>query len=279
MSVRFAARFAALALTLTFTLAFALFAGCYSPTIADGQFTCAGGGACPSGFQCTCGACRPSGVTGCLDGGSGADASDAAMPQDLAAADGACASPCSNGCARSPQDPGTNPQVAICPGAWKLGGVNTPAACNHAPHADGTNGLSTDCAMADNCAAGWHVCRGEADLMSRNFHQADCAALVNAGALWLTAQQGDAQMPDGGGPPMGAPMCSIQRLHFAFGCGSLGMTPMSCTILNRVLVDPPGGDPCSSSTGGVFSCASSPVANSVTKSGIAGGGVLCCVDP
>jgi hypothetical protein len=255
-------------------------ASCYSPTIDDGQFSCSqAGDSCPSGFHCLCGSCRLDVVMSCYDGGG--SPIDAALDQaapDLSGMDAAtCALPgCTNGC-RSLGDPGIA-KVAFCPAAWQLAGLNTPAGCFHQPMPNGKNAAGMDCAASDNCANGWHICNSESELLGDGLTVNECDAIGAAvSGLWLTAQIGDAPMTDLG-LPAGPPQCNIARAHFAFGCGSLGMTPNQCTLLNRVLVDPPGSDPCAAATSGAFSCPSPPVMDTVRKPILSGGGVICCVN-
>jgi hypothetical protein len=253
--------------------------GCYSPAIQDGQFTCATTSVCPSGFQCVAGVCHTSGAVS--DGGQDA-AADAAM------SDAGVRSPCSNGGARSPGDPGIA-GVALCPAAWlvpgvtSLNGLGTP--CNRQPTANGKNAQGTACSASDNCILGWHVCAGETELANLGFDTGQCSgALAASNALWITRQVGD--VPMSGGMPSGPPSCAIAMEHIVFGCGQLGgPSGPSCTILNRVLLDDPmttTTDECSTTSGGAFLChgvgPGMPEARVVTKPALAGGGVMCCLD-
>lgn len=274
-------------------LACALAAGCYSPTIADGQFMCADN-ACPSGFDCRCGRCRPSSTTGCLDVDGGGDlnafdmrADDLNMSVDSAMPDLASGPPCTNGMRLAGI---TAMGVALCPAAWKVPGISNAAAmatpCNRHPTPDGTNGAGTDCSAVDNCGGGWHVCADESELQSKGFTSCSLSAIANAGNnLWLTREKADVNMMSDLGPP---PLfCGSPNDHIVVGCGTIGgPSPSSgCTILNHSLATMPGGsDQCAASTGNVFFCAGvnpaggTPEAYVVTKPGVSGGGVMCCHD-
>jgi hypothetical protein len=267
------------ALVVVALAALAPLAGCYSPSIADGQFTCAQGGSCPSDFVCLCGVCRPSSFTTCADGGAPGGDMAASGGGDMAVS---LAAPCSNGGVRAAGDPGL-PRVAFCPGAWTVPGLTSTAGratpCARQPMANGKSGSGVMCSAADNCAAGWHVCTGEGDLSGRGFTAALCSA-APAG-FWVTLQPADIPMTGG----MPAPSCSLSTPHVVVGCGSLGMPLSDCQILQKNIFDAPTTtttDECSTQTSGAFSCAgagmSSPEIAVVTKPGLASGGVMCCAD-
>jgi hypothetical protein len=250
-----------------------LVAGCYSPTIKDGQFLCADGKTCPSGFVCKCGGCFLPSST-CSDGG---------LPGgDMSMGDGSMATHddgCSNGGHRAAGDPNL-PDVAVCPAAWALKGLantqgQTP--CGRMPGPNGKNGSNVDCSAQDNCAAGWHLCATEAELQGKGFTAAMCSALTG---FFATLQGGS--VPMSGGVPTGPPQCVSPMDHFVFGCGSTGMMADLCNVIDKVLLDNPstGQDECSSSTNGAFTCVgtnmTTPETNVVQKPMLAGGGVICC---
>jgi hypothetical protein len=252
-----------------------LLASCYSPGITDGQFQCKNG-LCPSGFVCICGGvCKLPG-SACTDGGGAQDmAGDMSMviSGDMIRKnfDG-----CSNGGTRAMSDPDL-PNVAACPAAFQAPGIETNTTpCNRAPNMTGKVG-GTDCSAEDNCAAGWHVCLNETELMMRGFGNVQCAQLSTAATFWVTRQTGGPTMPPTGPPACGNPARTM------FGCGTYGEAPGACTILNRVLFDKPtAGDDCSTMSGGSWQCPGvddmNPDTKVVRKPGIAGGGVLCCRD-
>jgi hypothetical protein len=273
-------RLAALALVLC---------GCYAPNLKDGQFTCERSNACPSGYQCQCGVCHKGGtVGGACDMGVPPDlamskssdlsmmsdaATDLSSAHDLKTALGGCSAG-----ARSPQDPG-RADVALCPAAWAVAGLNTTTPCNRVVGPNGKSG-ATNCTSEDNCAVGWHVCTGETELSTKGFSKSDCSNVSSANStLWVTRQEGS--------PPSGAsapPQCNNTMVGPVFGCGGWGMPPdgSTCTLLQKVLLNGMGGtDMCSSSTSGVFSCGtvSGPEANDVIKTTRdTGGGVICCTN-
>jgi hypothetical protein len=257
-----------------------LLVSCYSPGISDGQFTCETSSVCPSGFECICRVCRPTGSTcsdmsvpdlAAVDSAAGDFAvADLAAPPDLKTTMNACAAGM-----RSPQDPGKD-NVALCPAAWTVGGINpNPATpCNRMAGPNGMSG-ATACSIEDNCAPGWHVCLDEADVM-KGLNRTDCSNLDNVGSLWVTRQAG------GPPPSPGPPACGNGMSLSVFGCGSLtqvGNAP-TCSLFTRVLLNPPDTtDQCSTSTGGVFICGTSDVeAHTLQKPLRAGGGVICCKD-
>ncbi len=267
-------------------LAFALLStSCYSPNIADGQFTCGSGGpgSCPSGFACRCGLCRPDALTECID--AGMPPLDAGA--DLArTTDGpALVVPCTNGGMRAPGD-FRNPLVALCPAAWAAPGTTGVPSCSRKPTPDGTDGHGKNCSAADNCALGWHVCVDDAELGFRGVIDTDCAGFSqNPQALFVTQQPGTVSPPDGGGQPPPPTCTGALQHHIVFGCGNSGMMAPVCAVLDRALISMPGGgDGCSAETGGNFSCPGvDPMNNKyeatlLVKTRIEGGGVMCCSD-
>jgi hypothetical protein len=273
-----------------------LVAGCYSPDVRDAQFTCATSTTCPSGFDCVCGVCRPTGTTGCPDFATVDDLS-VAMTDDLAGVDAARLADGGSdlatlpdlrststdmttlpGCSSGPRDGKDigKPDIALCNAAWRVAGIaSTATPCSRVVDATGKNG-ATDCAVEDSCATGWHVCLDEADVMSHGINASDCTNLANAGAFWLTRQ--------GGGPPPspGPPVCMSGVTQTVFGCGQIiqvGGAP-TCTLFNRALLNPPDStDDCSTSTSGAFLCGTSGMeAATIYKPMRANGGVICCKD-
>jgi hypothetical protein len=261
--------------------------GCYAPSLKDGQFTCEKSSACPNGFQCVCGVCRKDGTSGgaCQDMAVSSDmkmstssdlstmmTQDLATPPDLRPATGGC----STG-TRSTLDPG-HANVAFCPAAWAVAGLNTTTPCNRVV---GTNGKSggTNCTSEDNCAAGWHVCTDETEAGTKGLTKTDCMN-AGAGVFFVTRQDG---MPPSGASP-GPPQCLGSMVGPVFGCGNWGSPAdaNTCTLLQTVLINGMGGsDMCSSKTGGVFSCGtvSGPEYNDVVKTTRdTGGGVICCTN-
>jgi len=261
----------------------ALAAGCYSPDIADGQFSCAGDTPCPSGFVCSCGACRKQALSSCAPDMS-AGGADGGL--DMAVSAEACA----NGGMRSAGDPGLA-KVAACPAAWQLPGLGTSPMCGRQPTANGKNATGTSCAASDNCAAGWHICNDLAELGKDGFGTAECTTLSGQIGLWLMKEPIAPGMPDGGGGMPGPAMCGTPESHLALGCGSLGKSPdaTNCLPLNKMLADMPedGKDECETTTDQAFICgvAGSGISafgqfeyTTVYKPTLDKGGVLCCAD-
>lgn len=259
-----------------------LLAGCYTPKLTNGQFTCSASDTrCPSGMTCVCNVCTADPNMSC-DGGVG----DMSMPTDMPRMDMPPGNPCTNGMPAS-ADPHLS-GFALCPAAWTVPGLrSTSTPCNRQP---GTNGMKggTGCTALDNCGVGWHLCAGEAELGQRGFDAGKCAA-VTGQELYVTLQQGSPPMPDGGGPPMGPPQCKAGENHIVFGCGGMGgpIDTSFCTIQDKSLVDKPGDgtDDCATSTSNLWSCGATGLSmggafeiDAVVKPATAGGGVMCCAD-
>jgi hypothetical protein len=122
-------------------------------------------------------------------------------------------------------------RIAACAGAWSIKGIhNTTPACARAAGNHGTNTAGTGCNVTDLCAAGWHVCFGKVDVLSRNA-QGCLNILDNATspAFFLARTSST-----------GAFNCSQDSTLFGdpgtsndlFGCGDLGcaMVQGTCTV-------------------------------------------------
>lgn len=188
--------------------AFALAAaGCYAPRIPDEQYACAADAECPDGQHCSkCGTC---------------------IAKSKAVTDCRIDNPCTNGTkARTSDDPGL-PRVAFCPAAFQEPGVQTSARCKNAPGPDGMSlDKTTKCAIADNCAAGWHVC-DDADLAAGGLDRPTCGA---AKSFYLSRQVGL--------PGTTTASCGISGDSVAFGCGGGNRVgrATACNVLDRALV-------------------------------------------
>ncbi|MSP62684.1 MAG: hypothetical protein EXR72_20615 [Myxococcales bacterium] len=235
-------------------LAAAALSACYNPKIGDGQYSCVSGSHeadnCPAGLSCSaCGVCR--------NGGKEVDDRPA------------CPSGCTNnGGRRATGDPGL-PRVAFCPAAWSVAGIVSGDAavkkCGGKPDANGTG-----CTPADNCATGWHVCTGDKDALDHGLTVAACQS-APAG-MYATGHRGGLEIM---GPGMRAPSCNSLGgiAEFVMGCGTLGTSVKSCSILQHAM----GAMECT----GVWSCGSGGMAlagDLVKKSGLELGGVICCQD-
>ena len=222
-------------------LAVALAAGCYSPNLADGQYACSDG-VCPDGLVCT-NACHR-----CVHPGQPLD--DGAM---CAGGDG-----CGAG-SRASVDPKL-PNVAFCDGAWTFAGVTTPQSMQ--TRIDCNLNTGSNCTVADVCAAGWHVCTGDADAGTHGLTMQTCAAVTSD--MFITRQAGG----------LAYDCVATASDNNLFGCGGGGRSPAlnTCTTLAKVWEyrDCVGNWSCNDML---------HEAAVVTKSGLAGGGALCCRNP
>lgn len=240
----------------------ACLAGCYSPRLADGQYLCPDK-RCPDGQVCSaCGVC--------VSAGAGA----ASCPG------------CALG-ARSMGDPGL-PNLAFCPAAWTVPGLSASAApasaatpCGRNPN---SNGRSLDnkiaCTVEDSCAAGWHVCAGDAEAQARGLSGQICDGLDAFANFWTTRQPGAFR-----GADINIISCAPSGTTRLIGCGSLyGRGTRSCAALTRHLgtaVAAPGvaAFDCSTASQGAWVCGAPGMeAALVTKPNANRGGVLCCRD-
>lgn len=218
-------------------------AGCYAPRIPDEQYACAADAECPDGQHCSkCGTCiaKSKDVSNCR-----------------------IENPCTNGAkARTSDDPQL-PHVAFCPAAFQEPGVQTPARCKNAPGPDGTGAdKTTRCSIADNCAAGWHVCN-DADLAAAGLDRPTCAS---ARGFYLSRQVG---LPGG----INTASCGISGDSVAFGCGggnAVGRAT-ACNVLDRALV---AAKDCEDAKD---ICITGTAAITITRPDASlAGGVLCC---
>jgi hypothetical protein len=174
------------------------------------------------------------------------------------------------GCSDGQREGFTNltqfPNIAGCSGGWSVAGMTGAANCsNHSGDDFTANTTGAGCRAADLCAAGWHVCTTSANTSTNLAPNATtCANVTVAGdpSLFFATQQS--------GP--GSASCGAGA-NDLFGCGNLGATPnANCNPLTRFSNNLCG------SLGAPWSCGSDGFneLNNVTKSGTAGGGVLCC---
>ncbi len=263
-------------------------AGCYGPSLADGQYSCPDG-VCPSGFACTkCGRCVKQGEPiddapcgPCMNGACPAPqvCTDCGLcqPAGTAVDDRPChRDGCTAGAGRRDAVDPDLPNLAFCAAAWDVPGVvdaTVGPRCNRAP---GMNGAG--CAVADNCAAGWHVCLGDADAAAHGLTRAACLSVDNQSTgFYATRQRGDLDMT-------GAFFCSSDATvaNDLYGCGVLPInaglpSPEMCTVLTSVIgrSDCDANDP-------PWSCGTDMdllvEGELAVKSSLDLGGVLCCRD-
>ncbi|MEZ4391011.1 MAG: MXAN_6577-like cysteine-rich protein [Polyangiales bacterium] len=239
-------------------------------TTGDDPNNCGGcGNVCPSGNICSSGQCVPV-VTidqiGCADGTREAFVNRTSFPQ-----------------------------IAGCSGAWSLPGIfpaipaSTMSQCATLGNSSTTapaNGMG--CASSNLCARGWHICNG-GEIRTRTMNMG-CTATTDypASSFFAAAVSGT-----------GCFVCALRSntmtgsactsLNCAqncqesgdlnndfFGCGSYGapvQAGINCDGLNRV-----SGNDCVSIPG-TWSCGGmTQESRTVTKTGNANGGVLCCRD-
>ena len=215
-------------------------AGCYAPTIADGQYACEVPDDCPTGFHCSCGLCisvtRPiqttcsnALITGCTSGGKA-----------------------------SLSDPGVD-RIAFCPGAFQLPGVGAQSNCDRQPGPDGyaDDGSGRRCAAVDNCAPGWHLCL-DSDLAAV---QLDRSACDGGHGFFLSGQNGVFLLGK-----MEA-RCAATGMSAIFGCGDAGEAA-TCDVLGKSM-----HGPCAAG----FDCsAAAPATTVIRRQASDRGGVLCC---
>ena len=162
------------------------------------------------------------------------------------------------------------PDLAACDGAWNRPGVVfDPPHCNRAAGNTGSNPVGDGCNVADLCALGWHVCVDQADVATRG-GPAACGALAQAsGVLYVTRERGD--------PVSGACGPAISGNNNVYGCGTLGgLIPLAaaCMPFDHWLRVVAGECPAP------WDCGTDPAneGQNVIKTGLPGGGVLCCRD-
>jgi hypothetical protein len=247
-----------------------LLAGCYAPTIHDGQYLCPDG-SCPSGQICSpCGICvsrndSPHGGIACP------------------------------GCAlgeRSTGDPRL-PNLALCAAAWTVPGVSAQAPdslatpCNREPDNDGLSVVdhATACSVEDNCAPGWHVCADETEASTRGLTRQICQGLDSEdGNFWATRMPGIAVTKDPTAASCAAPG-TTGTVHL-IGCGPLyaNKNTQVCSVLARYIGEIPASGAnaawdCAAHSDGAWQCGSDGTeALDVVKPSAAHGGVLCCRD-
>jgi len=147
----------------------------------------------------------------------------------------------------------TYPTIAACGGAWDkpgLDGAASAPSCGRVAGNHSSNKVGANCHAADLCAAGWHVCRGPADLAARGGSCADAVdpfyANFGTGDFGVGAQGPLAPYPGGAffvGRGAYASNCvdSVNGLPDnasgtspgIFGCGNLGLAETRCGGFTR----------------------------------------------
>jgi hypothetical protein len=261
-------------------LALVLLAGCYSPNVKDGQFTCKTSSACPADFDCICNLCRAPGVDAgaCNPGDGGQPQPD--MRMNPVRTDG-CSLPLpGGGSGRGSPDPGLE-RLAFCPAAWRVPGLISTAGrmtpCNRQPRGDGRSMTGTDCSAEDNCAPGWHLCLNETEIMMAGLTRALCDEITigTAEDFYATGQTAGPTSP--GAPPS----CNVPQDRAIMGCGKYGKpVPSGCMVLTRAIIDDPMPDDGCTTINAAWACSGTGGTggelNTVVKASGMGGGVMCC---
>jgi hypothetical protein len=232
---------------------------CYAPNIPDGSFTCdvTNNFSCPQELHCQNGVCVHARAV---------DASaDAALTPDVAG--------CSDATREGLTDLTAFPNLAACDGAFSQQGIvnEDPPACNRQAGNNGAKSDGSGCNAADLCAAGWHVCRDLSDVASHD-GTAGCTSLAGAAAVFYATRQRGAVLT---GSCTGATSSDANDVH---GCGSIGGVVSGadgCAPLDRRLRVAVGDCPAP------WNCGNDDrvEGQNLTKTGLLGGGVLCCRDP
>ncbi|MFO0624558.1 MAG: hypothetical protein U0325_03000 [Polyangiales bacterium] len=268
------------------------------------------GNACTAGRVCRTGSCQSQCASGNTLCGTqcvtlGDDPQNCGACGNVCAAGSICASGacvrvatigdvgCADGTREAFTDRARFPNIAACSGAWSLPGIfpaipaTTVAACETSGNSSTTapaNG--SNCASSNLCARGWHICNG-GEVLPRTSNLG-CAATTDypTSTFYAAAVSGTGcgRCALRSGPVTGAACtstsCAIGCTESGdlnndfFGCGTLGaVTPGTCDGLTRFSQNNCSGLTAPWSCGGA-----SQESRTVTKSGAAAGGVLCCRD-
>jgi hypothetical protein len=194
---------------------------------------------------------------------------------------------CSDGSREGFIDAAKYPQIAGCSGGFSVPGLlgALKSTCGFNSGNNSPNPSGNGCSAGDLCAPGFHVCRSAADVKAHSPTGCDNAA-PSAGLFFATGQSSTGCGTCALGNdvnPMVCNGCSCATdcaqtpltANDLFGCGSIGTSATSCSVLDRTSsnlcadLGPPWS--CGNGNG----CAE---ASLVTKAASDGGGVLCCAD-
>jgi hypothetical protein len=267
------------------------------------------GRACPSGQVCRTGSCQSTCASGatlcgtqCVTLGDNINHCGACgnrCAADQTCASGACVTVATIdpiGCADGTREGFTSrtmfPNIAACSGAWQLQGIfpaipaSPLAACATLGNSSTTAPADgAGCAASNLCAPGWRICNG-GDVMPRT-RSAGCdagdypadsffaAAVSGTGCATCALRTGTVT-----GTECSPTSCTAGCRESGdlnndfFGCGTLGgATVAECDGLTRF-----SGNNCAA-LGSPWNCGGDAMeSRTVTKSGAAAGGVLCCRD-
>jgi hypothetical protein len=178
---------------------------------------------------------------------------------------------------------------AFAPACPSVSTYDTDPACSRRAGNDSSNPNGTGCAVADLCAAGWHVCTGAADVASHSPSGCDGAAAPSGPPVFFASRQssdgcGFCATGTGTGAQCDSASCAEGcaetpwTSNDVFGCGNLGATPplVDCGPLDRFTNNLCG------SVSANWSCVDDGTglceAYTIVHSGPDFGGALCCSD-
>lgn len=172
------------------------------------------------------------------------------------------------GCADATREAFTNlslyPNVAGCGGTWKVPGLL--AARVPGCETSGNSGPNGECAAADLCSVGWHICTTAMDVAVSGI-VADCNAEQNFTTEFFATAQ----------PSVGNECMSTASSDQVVGCGVTGVNLPLQTSMCAPLTHGSGGFCTQLSGDGAWMCeqATNPITN-IVKLQQADGGVMCC---
>lgn len=216
---------------------------------------------------------------------------------------------CPEGCADGQRegflDHKTYPDIAGCSGGWSIPGIHThhpgkaPACpniktypttkthCQRRAGDDSQNPQGKGCSVEDLCAAGWHVCKGAADLKASSPTGCKGVTTSSSPSLFFASRQsstGCAACTTGTSTQSKCNSTSCKSgcqqtaktSNDVFGCGNFGdiVQHNACKPFDRF-----SGNNCLSIAQGGWSCPASQglcEAYTLVKKSSAFGGVLCC---
>jgi hypothetical protein len=277
---------------------------------ADSNHCGACGNVCATGRVCRTGSCQNQCASGNVLCGTqcvtlGDDPQNCGACGNVCAAGSICGSGtcvrvatigdvgCADGTREAFADRALFPRIAACSGAWSLPGIfpaipaSTDGVCETSGNSSTlapANGAS--CASSNLCARGWHICNG-GEVLPRTAN-VGCLATADypPGTFYAAAVSGTGcgicalRAGTVTGSLCTAVSCAVGCTETGdlnndfFGCGSLGAgTVGACDGLNRF-----SHNNCSALTAPWACGGASQESRTVTKSGPAAGGVLCCRD-
>lgn len=193
-----------------------------------------------------------SGTTVAVDGSGSSEESSTGEPSPIG---------CADGTRDALVDEVLHPNIAACAGGFGVPGVHlgTPL-CDRQGGNDGLLPDGMGCSIEDLCAAGWHLCTSQGEVMAAGI--ANCNDESWGSQFFATAQSGQ-----------GKNACNPMGTDDVFGCGDIGYSHIdNCAPLNRST-----GNLCVELIG-PWDCPddSADEVSHLTKAGPDNGGALCC---